>query len=97
MELEICSVCLNPVTDSVTDSIITTKCCYNKFHKNCFAECMKIKLECPLCRGNQTDHVILINVEPINNFKFKNIIYFMISFILFIIASKKMFSICSKN
>ena len=41
-----------------------------KFHNNCFIECMKIKKECPLCRADQTNHIIFIPSETtklINN------------------------------
>ena len=97
--MEICSVVLNSITDSISDPILTTKCCYNKFHKKCFTECMKIKLECPLCRGNQTDHIILINMNPDPyqpGSKYIKVTL-MVAFILFFIASGGMWTICTKK
>jgi hypothetical protein len=96
MELEICSICLSSISNEDNlEQILTTKCCYNKFHRNCFTECMKIKLECPLCRENQTNHVIVINTytEQQNYIK----ITIAVTFILFIIASGGMWTICSKK
>ena len=98
MELEICSVCLSSISNEDNlDQLIRTKCCYNKFHRKCFTECMKIKLECPLCRGNQTDHIIVIDTypepEPRNYIK----ITLTIAFIVFVISSSGMLSICSKK
>jgi hypothetical protein len=38
---------------------ITTECCKNKFHKECYNKCMEYKKECPLCRTPQkADHII---------------------------------------
>jgi len=86
MELEICSVCLSSISNEDNlDQNITTKCCYKKFHRKCFTECMKIKLECPLCRGNQTDHIIVIDTysEP-HNYN-KTVAYIISSaFVIFI-------------
>ena len=43
---------------------ITTECCKNKFHKECYDKCMEYKKECPLCRTPQkVDHIITITEE----------------------------------
>lgn len=47
-----CPICLD-VIDNTDVSVITVKCCNNKFHSMCHAHCVAVKNECPLCRACQ--------------------------------------------
>jgi hypothetical protein len=58
--MESCPICLCELKGSEN---YITKCCKKQFHKNCFVDCMKCKQECPLCRSNQREHVIIIVQE----------------------------------
>jgi len=56
-----CPICLTVIGKD--SNKLFTKCCNKKFHNNCFIDCMKIKQECPLCRADQTNHIIFIPSE----------------------------------
>ena len=60
---EDCPICLEPIHEN---SLFTTSCCNNHFHKICHFKCINIKNECPLCR-HKYDHIIInISEQPHN-------------------------------
>ena len=77
IEEDICPICLCGFT---TEPFYTTKCCNKNFHTICYINCMKIKMECPLCRNAQEEFVILIKNDQVTNSK-KNITIISISII----------------
>jgi hypothetical protein len=56
---EICSICLDPISDKS----VKVSCC-NKII-NCYIDAMKVKRICPLCRTVFQSEVVVI--EPTNN------------------------------
>ena len=66
--------------------VITTDCCKNKFHKECYNKCMEYKKECPLCRTPQkVDHIITITEEGIPTCKLINRMIIIVSGMTFLI------------
>lgn len=71
--MEECPICLDDLTGS---TVSTLGCCRKMMHFECLINCLKLKLECPMCRAahdsinmvQTTEHVFV--AVPVMNRKF---------------------------
>jgi len=58
-EEEPCPICTEPLTGTLA----TLGCCKKMLHVECLIKCMKIKLDCPMCRTRHESLRMVQDVE----------------------------------
>ena len=59
MEADECPICAEPLTGTLA----TLGCCGKVLHVECFVRCMKVKLDCPMCRARHENLRMVQDVE----------------------------------
>ena len=59
MQEEDCPICAGPLTGTLA----TLGCCKKMLHVECLIKCMKIKLDCPMCRTRHESLRMVQDVE----------------------------------
>ena len=84
---EPCPICLDEIIEK---NFIISGCCNKIFHNFCYNECMKLKLECPMCRSVQgistNDNLIPLQEQTFyrrNSYTVNIILSFTLSGILY--------------
>jgi hypothetical protein len=86
-----CPICIEPLAGTLT----TLGCCGKVMHIECLINCMKIKLDCPMCRSRHENLRMVQDIEsqvfvPVvvqlrNNNFFRNVFFtYIVATILFV-------------
>ena len=59
MEADECPICTEPLSGTLA----TLGCCGKVLHVECFVKCMKVKLDCPMCRARHDNLRMVQDVE----------------------------------
>jgi hypothetical protein len=85
--MEECPICIEPLTGTLA----TLGCCSKVMHVECFIKCMKMKLDCPMCRSRHENLRMVQDIEsqvfvPVA-IQLRNINFFRNVFLTSIIAT----------
>ena len=59
MEADECPICTEPLSGTLA----TLGCCGQVLHVECFVKCLKVKLDCPMCRARHDNLRMVQDVE----------------------------------
>jgi hypothetical protein len=59
MEQDECPICVEPLSGTLA----TLGCCRKVLHVECLVKCMKVKLDCPMCRARHESMHMVQDVE----------------------------------